>query len=152
MTEIIQLGAMAPDFILPDQNGEMITLSQYQGKKVLLSWHPLAWTSVCTDQMRSLDRNADRFAQKNTVLLGLSVDPQPSKSVWARALSIKHFKILSDFVPLGAVARDYGIFSEEHGASKRANILINEAGMVIWVKKYEIHTLPDVEEVLGKMK
>lgn len=152
MTEIIQLGAMAPDFALPDQNGEMITLSQYQGKKVLMSWHPLAWTSVCTDQMRSLDRNADRFAQKNTVLLGLSVDPQPSKSVWARALSIKHFKILSDFVPLGTVARDYGIFSEEHGASKRANILINEAGMVIWVKKYEIHTLPDVEEVLGKMK
>ncbi|MBC3899862.1 redoxin domain-containing protein [Acetobacterium malicum] len=151
MTEIIQLGAMAPDFTLPDQNGEMITLSQYQGKKVLLSWHPLAWTSVCTDQMRSLDRNADRFAQKNTVILGLSVDPQPSKSVWARALSIKHIKILSDFVPLGEVASACGIFSEEHGASKRANILINEAGMVIWVKKYEIRTLPDVEEVLGKI-
>lgn len=152
MTEMIQLGAMAPDFRLPDQNGEIVTLSQFKGRKVLLSWHPLAWTSVCTDQMRALDRNVERFAEKNTVVLGLSVDPQPSKSVWARALSVKHIKILSDFVPLGEVARDYGIFSEEHGASKRANILINEAGMVIWLKKYEIRTLPDVEEVLGKMK
>jgi len=152
MTEMIQLGAMAPDFTLSDQNGEIVTLSQFKGKKVLLSWHPLAWTSVCTDQMRSLDRNADRFAQKNTVVLGLSVDPQPSKSVWARALSLKQVIILSDFVPLGEVARAYGIFSAEHGASKRVNILIDEAGMVIWVKKYEISTLPDVEEVLEKIK
>ncbi|MDD3306083.1 MAG: redoxin domain-containing protein [Acetobacterium sp.] len=152
MTEMIQLGAMAPDFTLSDQNGEIVTLSQFKGKKVLLSWHPLAWTSVCTDQMRSLDRNADRFAQKNTVVLGLSVDPQPSKSVWARALSLKQVIILSDFVPLGEVARAYGIFSPEHGASKRVNILIDEAGMVIWVKKYEISTLPDVEEVLEKIK
>ncbi len=152
MTELIQLGAMAPDFALMDQNGELITLSQLKGKKVLLSWHPLAWTSVCTDQMRALDRNANRFAGKNTVVLGLSVDPQPGKSVWARALCLKQLKILSDFNPLGAVARAYGIFSEEHGASKRANILINETGMVIWVKKYEIRTLPDVEEVLGKLK
>ncbi|WP_414733093.1 redoxin domain-containing protein [Acetobacterium carbinolicum] len=151
MAEIIQLGAMAPDFALQDQNGEVVTLSQFKGKKVLLSWHPLAFTSVCTDQMRSLDRNVNRFEEKNTIVLGLSVDPQPSKSVWARALSLKNIRILSDFVPLGEVARDYGIFNEEHGASKRANILINETGMVIWVKKYEIRTLPDVEEVLGKM-
>ncbi|MDK2943071.1 MAG: hypothetical protein PWP56_2584, partial [Acetobacterium sp.] len=73
-------------------------------------------------------------------------------SVWAKALSLKHIKILSDFHPLGAVARDYGVFSDEHGASKRANILINEKGMVIWTKKYEIKTLPDVDEVLGKLK
>ena len=151
MKEMIRLGAMAPDFNLPDQNGEMVTLSSFKGQKVLLSWHPLAWTSVCTDQMRSLDRNADRFEEKNTVVLGLSVDPQPSKLVWARALSLKHINILSDFLPLGEVARAYGIFSEEHGVSKRANILIDEAGMVIWVKKYEIRTLPDVEDVLGKM-
>lgn len=152
MTDMIQLGAIAPDFKLQDHNGETVKLSQLKGKKVLLSWHPLAWTSVCTDQMRSLERNFSRFDEKNTVVLGMSVDPLPSKSVWAKALLLKNIKLLSDFNPLGQVAKDYGIFSEEHGASKRANILINEAGMVIWAKKYEIHTLPDVEEILGKMK
>lgn len=152
MEALIQLGAMAPDFKLQDHNGEVVSLSQFKGKKVLLSWHPLAFTSVCTDQMRSLERNVNRFEVLNTVVLGMSVDPQPSKAVWAKALSIKNIRLLSDFNPLGAVAKDYGIFSQEYGASKRANILINEAGMVIWAKKYEIKTLPDVEEVLGKMK
>jgi peroxiredoxin len=152
MSEIIQLGAMAPAFNLPDQDGELVSLKQFSGKKLLLSFHPLAFTSVCTDQMRSLDRNIEKFEKYNTIVLGMSVDPLPSKSVWAKALSLKHIKILSDFHPLGAVARDYGVFSEEHGASKRANILINENGMVIWAKKYEISTLPDVDEVLGKLK
>ena len=51
---MIAVGAKAPDFSLEDQNGNKVTLSQFKGKKVLLSWHPLAWTSVCTDQMRAL--------------------------------------------------------------------------------------------------
>jgi peroxiredoxin len=152
MSEIIQLGAMAPAFNLPDQDGELVSLKQFPGKKLLLSFHPLAFTSVCTDQMRSLDRNIEKFEKYNTIVFGMSVDPLPSKSVWAKTLSLKHIKILSDFHPLGAVARDYGVFSDEHGASKRANILINEKGMVIWTKKYEIKTLPDVDEVLGKLK
>ncbi len=152
MNEMIQLGALAPDFKLMDQDGEIVTLKEFKGKKVLLSWHPLAWTSVCTDQMRALDRNFGRFEERNTIPLGFSVDPQPGKSVWAKALALKQLKILSDFNPLGEVAKAYGIFSQEYGASKRANILINETGIVIWTKKYEIHTLPDVEEVLGKLK
>jgi len=152
MTEIIKLGAMAPDFKLPDQDGNFVSIKQFAGKRILLSFHPLAFTSVCTDQMRSLDRNVEKFEKYNTIVLGMSVDPLPSKSVWAKTLSLKHIKILSDFHPLGAVARDYGVFSDEHGASKRANILINEKGMVIWTKKYEIKTLPDVDEVLGKLK
>ena len=84
MEDIIKVGELAPDFKLADQNGKEVTLSEFKGKKVLLSWHPLAWTSVCTDQMRDLDRNYDRFAEKNTVVLGFSVDPQPSKSAWAK--------------------------------------------------------------------
>ncbi|MGE4509048.1 MAG: redoxin domain-containing protein [Eubacteriaceae bacterium] len=152
MTEIIKLGAMAPDFKLPDQDGNFVSIKQFAGKRILLSFHPLAFTSVCTDQMRSLDRNVERFEKYNTIVLGMSVDPLPSKSVWAKALSLKNIKILSDFNPLGAVARDYGVFSVKHGASKRANILIDENGMVIWTKKYEIKTLPDVDEVLGKLK
>ena len=88
MNDIIKVGDIAPDFKLVDQNGREIALGEFKGKKVLLSWHPLAWTSVCTDQMRALDRNYDKFAEKNTVVLGLSVDPQPSKSAWAKAICL----------------------------------------------------------------
>ena len=151
MEDIIAVGAKAPDFTLKDQNGEDVSLSDFQGKKVLLSWHPLAWTSVCTDQMRSLERNFDKFEQKDTVVLGLSVDPAPSKSAWAKVIVLKRVKILADFNPLGKVAKEYGIFSDVYGASKRANILIDEQGTVIWSKKYDIPELPDVEEVLAQL-
>ena len=148
---MISVGKKVPDFKLPDQNQEIVALSDLRGKKVLLSWHPLAFTSICTDQMRALEREMSRFADKNCIVLGLSVDTVPSKSIWAKAISLRDLKVLSDFNPLGKVAKDYGIFSDEHGASKRVNILIDEEGKAIWVKKYEIKTLPDVEEVLKQL-
>lgn len=151
MNDIIKVGEKAPDFKLKDQSGEEISLNDFKGKKILLSWHPLAWTSVCTDQMRSLERNFKRFEEKNTVVFGLSIDSQPSKSVWARVLSLNNVKILADFNPLGEVAKDYGIFSEERGSSERVNILINEDRIVIWAKQYERPTLPDVEEILQQL-
>ena len=101
--------------------------------------------------MRSLEREMERFLNKNCLPLGLSVDPVPSKSVWAKAISLKQLKVLSDFNPMGKIAKAYGIFSDDHGASKRVNILIDKEGKVIWVKKYEIKMLPDVEEVLEQL-
>lgn len=151
MNDLIKVGEKAPDFKLLDQNQETVILSDLRGKKVLLSWHPLAFTSVCTDQMRSLEREMERFLNKNCLPLGLSVDPVPSKSVWAKAISLKQLKVLSDFNPMGKIAKAYGIFSDDHGASKRVNILIDKEGKVIWVKKYEIKMLPDVEEVLEQL-
>ena len=151
MEDIIKVGEKAPNFTLKDQGGADVTLSDLHGQKVLLSWHPLAWTSVCTDQMRDLERNYKRFEEKGVVVLGMSVDPAPSKSAWAKILLLNNIKILADFYPLGKVAKAYGIFSEEYGASKRANILIDENGIVSWVKKYEIRMLPDVEEVIAHL-
>lgn len=149
MAEVIQAGQIAPDFTLKNQWGEDVTLHKLRGKKVLLSWHPLAWTGVCTDQMRGLERDYARFAEKNTVVLGLSVDPLPSKAAWSKVLALRELQILTDFLPLGEVTKAYGLFSEEHGASKRANVLVGEDGKVLWVKKYPIPVLPDAEEILA---
>lgn len=73
----------AKDFILRDQTDKEIHLSDLRGKKVLLSFHPQAWTSVCALQMKSLEENRERFEKLNTVALGLSVDTVPSKKAWA---------------------------------------------------------------------
>ena len=56
--------------------------------------------------------------------------------------------MLSDYNPLGGVAKEYGIFYEDLDASKRANILIDEEGKVEWVKVYEISEIPNFHEVL----
>ena len=54
---MIEIGTKAPDFTLNDQNGKSVKLSSLRGKKVLTSFRPLAWTPVCTDQMKSLETN-----------------------------------------------------------------------------------------------
>lgn len=148
----ITIGATAPVFNLKDNRGNMVSLNDYKGKKVLLSWHPLAWTSVCAEQMKSLETNYSRFEELGTIPLGLSVDPVPSKNAWAKELKIANLKLPSDFWPHGAAAKDYGLFRELEGFSERANVLIDENGKIIWVKIYDIHQLPDVEEVILQLK
>ena len=145
---MIGVGAKAPDFSLKDQNGKTVKLSGLAGKKVLLSFRPLAWTAVCHDQMKSLEENHTRFDEANTVALGIGVDSVPSNKAWAESMGIKNTKLLSDFWPHGAVAKTLGIFRENDGFSERANIVIDENGKVIFAKTYPISEQPDIEEII----
>lgn len=135
------------DFTLKDQNGEKLTISSFTGKKVLLSFHPLAWTSICAEQMKDLEKNYDEFLKYNTIPLGISVDPVPTKKAWADHLGLKNLKILSDFWPHGDVSKLYGIFREKEGFSERANVLIDENGKIIFIKIYELSKVPDLKEI-----
>lgn len=144
----IQKGETAEDFVLKDQNGKEFKLSNSRGKKVLLSFHPLAWTNICTKQMLSLEANADKFASLNTIAVGISIDSVPTKKAWAEKLGIKNTRLLSDFWPHGGVARLYGIFRENDGFSERANIVLDENGKVVFSKVYRVSEVPDIEEVI----
>ena len=145
-------GDMAPDFVLRDQNGKEFKLSYFRGKRVLLSFHPAAWTRVCSLQMQSLEANKDVFESLNTVAVGVSVDTIPSKKAWAKELGITSTRLLADFWPHGHVAKLYGIFRENDGISERANIILDEAGKVIFFKIYEISQLPDIQEVISFLR
>lgn len=148
----ISVGDYAPDFVLKDNRGDEIRLSDYKGKRVLLSWHPLAWTRVCAEQMKALEAHLEEFDQYNVVPLGLSIDSYPCKNAWAKELGIARVKLLADFWPHGGAAITYGLFRETDGFSERANILLDEAGKVIWVKIYPIPELPDITEVFNQIK
>ena len=148
----IKTGVTAPDFVLRDQAAKEFKLSDFRGKRVLLSFHPAAWTRVCAEQMQSLETNKDVFESLNTVAVGISVDTIPSKKAWAKALGITSTRLLADFWPHGAVAKLYGIFREKEGFSERANIIVDEAGKVVFVKVYEISQLPDIQEIIGFLK
>lgn len=148
----LKVGEMAPDFTLKDQSGKEFKLSDFGGKRVLLSFHPLAWTKVCALQMQSLEKNKDALASLNTVPVGINVDPVPSKKAWAESLGIKDVRLLSDFWQHGAVAKLYGIFREKDGFSERANVIVDEKGKIVFVKVYEISQLPDIEEVIAVLK
>ncbi|ALV63728.1 Alkyl hydroperoxide reductase subunit C-like protein [Thermococcus sp. 2319x1] len=141
------LGEKAPDFVLKDQNGEEFKLSDFRGKKVLLSFHPLAWTGICEKQMKALEENYEKFENLNVFPVGISVDPVPSKKAWAEHIGLKKLRILSDFWPHGKVARLYGLFREKDGISERANVLVDEEGKIVFYKVYPIREVPDLDEI-----
>ncbi len=99
--------------------------------------------------MRGLELSYDSFIDKNIVPIGINVDHEHSKAAWAKVINIKKLTMLSDYNPLGGVAKSYGIFNEDLDASQRANVLIDENGKVEWVKIYGVSEVPDFKEVLS---
>ncbi len=148
----IEAGEKAPEFELKDHEDEKTNLSDFDGERVLLSFHPLAWTSVCRNQMVDLENNFQKFLEENVVPLGISIDPQPSKQAWAEELGLKNIRLLSDFWPHGETAKKYGIFRDKEGFSERANILIDEEGNIEFIKIYQLGERPDIEELLNLVK
>jgi peroxiredoxin len=151
-TKPLGKGEAGPDFTLKDNRGKDFKLSALKGKRVLLSFHPLAWTKVCAQQMQSLEANREAFGSMNTVSVGISVDAVPTKNAWAKELGIKETPLLADFWPHGQVARLCGIFRDKEGFSERANIILDERGKVVFIKIYEISQLPDINEIIGVLK
>ncbi|MEM0466417.1 MAG: redoxin domain-containing protein [Candidatus Thermoplasmatota archaeon] len=148
----VPVGVHAADFTLDDQNGQPFHFAEHHGKKILLSFHPLAWTPVCAQQMQSLEQNTRIFHELNTLAVGISVDPVPSKKAWAQHLNIIHTRLLSDFWPHGSVAKKYGIFRSDEGISERANIIVGENQLVEYIQLYDLGTLPDVQEIITVLK
>ena len=149
--KVVQQGKRVKDFSLKDQNGQDFHLPESRGGKVLLSFHPLAWTPVCAKQMQALEKNKRSLDKLNTVAVGLSVDSVPSKAAWAKSLRIKNTRLLADFWPHGKVAKSMGILRAE-GFSERANVIVDEVGKIIFVKVYPIRELPDIGEILRVLK
>jgi peroxiredoxin len=148
-TQTIWVGDIAPDFTLMDHHNREFKLSAFAGKRVLLSFHPLAWTRVCADQMRALEAHTAALDGLNTVAVGISVDSIPAKHAWAKELGLKETRLLCDFWPHGAVAHAWGVFRKEEGFSERANIVVDEHGRVSFIKVYDIPQLPDLEEIIA---
>jgi len=148
----LKTGDMAPNFTLKDHNGQEFKLAELKGKRVLLSFHPAAWTGVCAKQMQALEKHYDTFISLNTIPVGISVDSVPAKKAWAEHLGVEKVPLLSDFWPHGKVAKLYDIFIEEKGFSERANIIVDENGKIVFFKVYEISQLPDIDEVIKTLK
>ena len=147
----IKIGDKAPIFTLKDQNGNEFNLSNYKTKKILLSFHPLAWTSVCAKQMQALEEHFEDFQKLNAIAVGISVDSAPCKKAWAESLVIEKNLLLADFWPHGQVAKLYNIFREKEEFSERANITIDQEQRIAWLKVYPIRELPNIDEVLDML-
>ena len=152
MERKLHVGDKAKGFALIDQDKRGFKLSDFKGKRILLSFHPLAWTSVCAEQMKSLEKTKETFDSLRTIAVGVSVDTVPSKKAWADSLRIENTRLLSDFWPHGKVAKLYEIFRHEDGFSKRVNIIIDESQKITFFKIYKLGQLPDIQEIVNVLR
>ena len=123
------VGTPAPDFTLPSTSGQSVTLSALKGKKVLLAFFPLAFTSTCTAEMCAFSEDYASFQGADTVVLPISVDSVPSLKEF-KAKERMSVDLLSDFKR--EVSRAYGVLLEDKFFAKRAYILIDRDGIVRW--------------------
>jgi peroxiredoxin len=144
----LKAGERAPEFELTNHRRQPVSLSDFRGRKnVVVAFHPMAFTPVCANQMTGYEADLPKFDRADTVVFGISTDPQPSKAGWASALGTISFDMLSDFHPHGAVARQFGVYREQDGFSERAVFVIDKQGTIAWSKVYDIPEQPDNAEI-----
>lgn len=126
-------GSVAPEFVLPDQNGEQVQLSELKGKKVLVYFYPKAMTPGCTTQACSLRDSQSELEQRNVVVLGISPDA-PARLKKFEARDNLNFTLLGD--ENHQVAEAFGVWGpkkfmgKEYDGIHRISFLINEEGIV----------------------
>ncbi|MGR5093623.1 thioredoxin-dependent thiol peroxidase [Vibrio maritimus] len=126
-------GTPAPNFSLLDQDGNTVTLQDFQGKKVLFYFYPKAMTPGCTVQAQGLRDTKAELDAHNVVVLGVSIDPVKRLGKFIERDSL-NFTLLSD--EDHAVADQFGVWGEKKFMGKvydglhRISFLINEEGVI----------------------
>ena len=128
---MIEAGEPAPEFTLPDQDGNRVSLSDFQGQTVVLVFYPSDFSPVCTDQLNVYQEVLGELQERGITLLGISVDSAWSHRAFQDHLGVS-IPLLADFHPKGKVARDYGVWVEDYGVAARALVMVGPDGRVPW--------------------
>ena len=142
----VEVGQEAPDFELKNQHGEPVRLSSFRGaKNVVLVFYPLAFSGVCSSELRALRDDFPEVTRDDTELLTVSVDSVYVLRKWSDTEGFQ-FGLLSDFWPHGGVASLYGVFNADRGVALRGTFIIDKAGVVRWKVVNPIPEARDIAE------
>ena len=129
-------GAQAPDFTLPDQHGDPVTLSSLRGQTVVVYFYPKADTPGCTTQARSIRDRGDEYATAGATVLGISPDPVKRVKRFHDKQSL-NFTLLADADH--AVCEAYGVWGEKsmygktYWGARRSTFIVDPEGVVAHV-------------------
>ena len=128
---MIEAGTRAPDFSLPDQEGNEMTLASLRGQTIVLVFYPLDFSPVCTDQLNVYQEILPELEGAGVRMYGVSVDSSFAHAAFQRELGVS-IPLLADFHPKGEVAQRFGVYNDERGVARRALIMIDPDGVVQW--------------------
>ena len=157
----LKVGDQAPDFTLQASDGKTYKLSDFKGKKaVVVAWFPMAMTSGCTIECKSLAENGDQIRKYNVAYFMASVDPLEKNIEFAKATSVDlgarggvvakkeaDFPILSD--PTKATATAYGVLNQR-GVANRWTYYIGKDGKILAIEK-AIKPATSAEDMAAKL-
>jgi peroxiredoxin Q/BCP len=133
---MLEKGVIAPEFSLKDDKGEVINLSQFKGKKVVVYFYPKDNTPGCTKEACSFRDTHDKLLAKGAVVIGISADSPESHARFKEKYNIP-FYLLSD--PEKNVIQAYGAWGSKNLYGKsflgiiRSTFIIDEQGIIIKV-------------------
>ena len=150
---MLEVGVKAPDFTLPDQNGDLHSLSEYKGKKIILYFYPKDNTPGCTKQACGFAERYPQFIEKGAVVLGISKDSVASHKKFEEKYGLP-FTLLSD--PELKVIQAYDVWQEKKNYGKtymgvvRTTYLIDEEGKI--AKAFDkVKAADNPEQMLGEL-
>ena len=131
---MLEIGTKAPDFTLPDQDGNLVTLSSLQGQKVVLYFYPKDNTAGCTKQACNFGELFPQFREKGAVVVGVSKDSVASHKKFQEKYHLP-FTLVSD-TELTAI-KAYDVWQEKNMYGRktmgvvRTTYLIDEKGIIV---------------------
>ncbi len=150
----LEVGQKAPEFTLVRTDLQPINLSDYKGKNLILHFFPLAFTSVCTEQLCTANGQENDYASLNAEVIGVSVDSPFVLDKFSKENSL-NFPLGSDFNR--KVSTDYGVlfegdFAGMTGFSMRSAFVIDGEGIVRYAETTDGKTLPSFENIKNTLE
>jgi peroxiredoxin len=140
---MVDVGDLAPDFELQDQDRNTVSLSSFRGRKnVVVVFYPLAFTGVCQGELCAIRDEIADFSNDDVQTLAISVDSGPTHAAWAKEQGYT-FPLLADFWPHGAVARSYGVLNEDIGLAVRGTFIVDKQGVIAYKV---VNAIPDARD------
>lgn len=151
MNHVLSAGTPAPDFSLHTTPDQLVSLSDFRGRPVILAFYPADWSPVCSDQMALYNELLDEFARFDAEMLGISVDGAWCHIAFAHDRKLR-FPLLADFEPKGNVAKMYGAYREQDGTTDRALFVIDADGVIRWSYCSPVGVNPGADGILRALE
>ena len=129
----LSVGDVAPEFSLPDQDRQVVSLAELRGTPVLLVFYPFAFSGICTGELCQLRDELANYTEAGVRVVAISTDPVFSLKAFKAQESFE-FPLLSDFWPHGATAQAYGVFNDKAGMALRGTFLVDADGKIAFAE------------------
>jgi peroxiredoxin len=148
---VLPAGVAAPDFTLHVTPDQAVSLADFRGRPVILSFYPADWSPVCGDQMALYNQILPEFNKFGAELMGISVDGPWCHAAFSESRRL-HFPLLADFEPKGGVARTYGAYRHNEGVCERALFVIGKDGIISWSYRSPVAINPGADGILEALE